>query len=72
MENTITYEFGWCDFFTPCPHGKDCFVGDYDCCHCKHHVKQLCIDGEINNPIDSTIDYGRYFQTFKGQIICNR
>ena len=28
----------WCDYLTPCPNGKDCMVGDFDCSQCKHFV----------------------------------
>lgn len=30
----IKGEFTWCEFLTPCPRGKDCMVGDYDCSQC--------------------------------------
>jgi hypothetical protein len=37
---TIKGEITWCDYLTPCPFGKDCMVGDFDCCcMCEHHEK---------------------------------
>lgn len=34
----IEFEYTWCDYLTPCPHGRDCFVGDFDCSICPHFV----------------------------------
>ena len=68
MEKTILYQSNWCDYFTPCPHGKECCVGDYDCVTCEHFVKHILI-GEM--PSDIKNDYKRYFKIYNGQIICN-
>lgn len=36
----IKGEFSWCEYLTPCPYGKDCMVGDFECCcSCEHHNK---------------------------------
>lgn len=70
MCKVLEYEFNWCDFFTPCPHGKDCFVGDYDCTTCPnydHHVSER--ETKINN---NNLDYKKYFITYKDHIICNK
>ena len=60
------YNFSWCDFLTPCPHHKDCCIGDYDCLNCEFFVKnditeQVTIDG-----------YKDYFNIGKGVVTCKK
>ena len=69
MENVITYKFNWCEYLTPCPHGNDCYVGDYDCAHCSNFVKHVWMN---NIPYNNINDHSRYFRTSSGQIICSR
>lgn len=66
MNNNFEYNFSWCDFLTPCPHHKDCCVGDYDCLNCEFFVKnditeQVIIDG-----------YKDYFNIGKGIVTCKK
>lgn len=64
----INYDFTWCDFLTPCPYGKDCMVGDYDCSICEYY------NGNNTLPIidDVLTDYGKYSRIYKGCIKCNK
>lgn len=62
MKDKIYYERTWCDFLTPCPHGKNCLVGDYDCSICK------CFNGYID---EEPLNVGEYFKVIKGSILCN-
>ena len=63
----IDFEYTWCDYLTPCPHGRDCFVGDFECSICPHFVDIVSLP-IIDNKAG---DYSRYCKTMKGQIICN-
>ena len=61
----INYEYTWCEYLTPCPHGRDCFVGDYDCSICEYN------NGNNTSPIDDIFtDYGKYSRIYKGCIKC--
>ena len=64
----ITYEKTWCDYLTPCPHGRDYMVGDFDC------VKSCgwCAGHIIEEPEKEYKpgDYHRYTDITKGQITC--
>lgn len=66
----IEFEYTWCEYLTPCPHGRDCFVGDFDCSICPHFVK---IVPQITPPINNKNgDYGKYCVVFVGKIICKK
>lgn len=68
VKNQITYEFTWCDFLTPCPHGNDCMVGDCDCLCCQHFIST-----EILKPIYpcGTESYSTYFDVGVGVVNCS-
>lgn len=60
------YNFSWCDFLTPCPHHKDCCVGDYDCLNCEFFG-----ENEITEQV--TIDcYKDYFNIGSGIVTCKK
>ena len=65
----IDYEFTWCDFLTPCPHGKDCMVGDYDCMQCEN-FKSHGVYKSIK--VDGTESYNTYFNIGSGWINCKK
>lgn len=65
----IDYEFTWCDFLTPCPYGKDCMVGDYDCQQCEN-FKSHGIHKAIS--INGTESYNSYFNIGSGWIKCKK
>lgn len=66
QNNQFEYNFSWCDFLTPCPHHKDCCVGDYDCLNCEFFIKN-----EITEQV--TIDcYKDYFNVGKGIVTCKK
>lgn len=66
MNNKFEYNFSWCDFLTPCPHHKDCYVGDYDCLRCKFFVKNDIIKQVTVN------SYKDYFNIGTGIITCKK
>lgn len=60
------YNFSLFDFLTPCPHHKDCYVGDYYCFNCEFFVKD-----EITEKV--TINcYKDYFNIGKGIVTCKK
>ena len=63
----IDYEFTWCDFLTPCPCGKDCMVGDYECTQC-HNFKSHEIYKNI--VVNGTETYNSYFDVGAGYVEC--
>ena len=64
----ITYERTWCDYLTPCPHGRDCMVGDVDCVkNCGWRVGSVTEDPE---KVYAPGDYHRYTDIINGQITC--
>ena len=64
----INYEYTWCEYLTPCPHGRDCFVGDYDC-----HICPLFVGiNTLPDVDDSPLDYGKYVKVYKGIIKCKK
>lgn len=66
----IKFEYTWCEYLTPCPHGRDCFVGDYDCSVCTHFGEIVPI---LPTDDDSEMgDYKKYAKTFVGEIICKK
>lgn len=64
----IIFEFNWCDYFTPCPHMNDIFVGDFDCSICKHNSSM-----EIIEPIKTFSEIGdaAYIKRGYGCVNCN-
>ena len=68
FEHNVDYKYTWCEFLTPCPHGRDCFVGDFDCSVCAFFVKVNPINATQNS--ETKIDYSRYSKIYKGQILC--
>lgn len=66
---SIDYEFTWCDFLTPCPYGKNCMVGDYDCMQCEN-FKSHGIYKSIS--IDGTKSYKSYFDVGSGFVVCKK
>lgn len=66
MNNKFEYNFSWCDFLTPCPHHKDCCVGDYDCLNCKFFIKN-----EITKQV-TIDDYKDYFNIGSGIVTCKK
>jgi hypothetical protein len=64
----IAFSYNWCEYLTPCPHNKDCMVGDYDCCVCEHNSK-VRIFKELD--IYSKVEYLRYFAYGYGCVNCN-
>lgn len=66
----IKYKFNWCDFLTPCPHGKDCCVGDFDCHTCKHFVNSI-IDPCDEEPPYTPTEYKKYTEISTGTVTCN-
>ena len=69
MEKHILYEYTWCDYLTPCPHGNDCFVGDYDCFMCKHFVNDSAQSAV--NDCRKNDDYSKYTKVYQSYLICN-
>ena len=61
------YNFSWCDFLTPCPHHKDCCVGDYDCLNCEFFVKNNIIKSVTFDPY-----YKGYFNIGNGIVTCKK
>ena len=62
----------WCDYLTPCPNGKDCMVGDFDCSQCKHFngIKRIEHNCSINvSPIDESY-YNKYLMLTKTIVKC--
>lgn len=66
---SIDYEFTWCDFLTPCPYGKNCMVGDYDCMQCEN-FKSHGIYKSIS--VDGTNPYKSYFDVGSGFVVCKK
>ena len=66
MGMKIEFEYTWCDYLTPCPYGRDCFVGDFDCSICPHFVALT----KTSNVKDKIGDYGKYCKVYVGQIFC--
>lgn len=66
--NDIAYSFSWCEFLDPCPYGKDCMVGDCDCCECEHNKHN-----EIFQELNTFDEIGtlRYFRYGYGYVKCN-
>lgn len=69
MANKIKFEYTWCDYLTPCPHGRDCFVGDFDCSICSHFAEIVPLLPMEKEKIG---DYKKYSKIFKGEIICKK
>ena len=67
MGKKIEFEYTWCEYLTPCPNGRDCFVGDFDCSICPHFGKLIEVSKKVEEKIG---DYSRYCKTHSGQIIC--
>lgn len=65
--NDFEYKFSWCDFLTPCPHHKDCCVGDYDCQQCEFFVKNEIIKSVTFDPY-----YKGYFNIGNGIVTCKK
>lgn len=63
----VDYEFTWCDFLTPCPHGKDCLVGDFCCTQCEY-FKSHGIHKNI--VVNGTESYKSYFDVGTGWVNC--
>ena len=62
----------WCDYLTPCPNGKDCMVGDFDCSQCEHFngIKNVEHNCSINvSPIDESY-YNKYLMLTKTIVKC--
>ena len=64
----INYEYTWCNYLTPCPYRKDCYVGDYDCSICEFFGGNNSLPTVDDNPLD----YGKYIKIYKGCIKCNK
>ena len=69
VKNQITYEFTWCDFLTPCPHGNNCMVGDHDCMICKHFYSNEILKSIHPCGMES---YSTYFDIGVGIIKCTK
>ena len=63
----IEFEYTWCDYLTPCPHGRDCFVGDYDCSTC-----EFCGEIKTLSSTDDSLNYSKYVKVYKGYIKCKK
>lgn len=68
MGKKIKFEYTWCDYLTPCPHGRDCFVGDYDCSICPFCEKYIV--NKTPNASTKIDDYGKYCKVYSGEITC--
>lgn len=64
----IQYVKNWCEYFTKCPNGKDCYVGDYDCCACQHHLEMKT---ESPQKTYAPTDYRKYMDNIYGHVNCN-
>ena len=63
----IEFEYTWCEYLTPCPNGRDCFVGDFDCSICPH----FDTINEVSKKVEKKVgDYSRYCKTLVGQLVC--
>lgn len=70
MENLL-FKFNWCDYFTPCPHGKDCMIGDHTCYTCIHCKSYIVNSERFKNTDKIDNDYRKYFIINEGHVMCS-
>lgn len=66
----IEFEYTWCEYLTPCPNGRDCFVGDFDCSICPHFVNLIATNKSAEESESVAGDYSKYCKVFTGEISC--
>lgn len=49
----ILAKSSWCDYFTPCKHFENIYVGSFECAQCKFFKSMTRVKNEENEKIEN-------------------